>query len=268
MRGGAQAHLIEGCDGHWYVTKFANNPQGRRILVNELVSSLLFGALGISTPETALVSIDREFLRDNPEVSIATKKGKIAVEPGVHFGSRYPGTPETTSIYDFLPDAMIGEVVNRDQFLGALVADKWVFNADGRQAIFHRARIIGDDAGTSKVGWVARMIDHGLAFQGNEWTLGGSAVQGLYGRRAVYGPNPEMRDFGPWLERLLALKRDVLDQAFLEVPPDWIEGDELRLLRLLRQLYSRRVLVPALVAASIDWLRQQTPLAPADSLCA
>jgi hypothetical protein len=35
MRGGAQAHLIEADDGHFYVVKFRNNPQGRRILVNE-----------------------------------------------------------------------------------------------------------------------------------------------------------------------------------------------------------------------------------------
>ena len=35
MRGGAQAHLIEADDGNFYVVKFRNNPQHRRILVNE-----------------------------------------------------------------------------------------------------------------------------------------------------------------------------------------------------------------------------------------
>ena len=35
MRGGAQAHLIEAHDGNYYVVKFRNNPQHRRILVNE-----------------------------------------------------------------------------------------------------------------------------------------------------------------------------------------------------------------------------------------
>ena len=80
MRGGAQAHLIEADDGHWYVTKFVNNPQGRRALANELITSLLFTELDISTPEPAVVSIDRDFLRDNPEVFIATKKGPISVD--------------------------------------------------------------------------------------------------------------------------------------------------------------------------------------------
>jgi hypothetical protein len=41
MRGGAQAHLLEADDGHWYVVKFRNNPQHRRILVNERLSATL-----------------------------------------------------------------------------------------------------------------------------------------------------------------------------------------------------------------------------------
>ena len=40
MRGGAQSHLLEADDGHWYVVKFRNNPQHRRILVNELLASV------------------------------------------------------------------------------------------------------------------------------------------------------------------------------------------------------------------------------------
>jgi hypothetical protein len=262
MRGGAQAHLIEADDGHWYVTKFVNNPQGgRRILVNELITSLLFSALDLSTPEPALVLVDQEFLRANPEVHIASKPGPIALEPGVHFGSRYPGSPVATAVYDFLPDTMISQVVNRDHFLGTLVADKWVSNADARQSIYFRAQLRYTFRGTgiSGVGWMTEMIDHGMAFQGNDWTFGVSAVQGLYQRRIVYGHVSAMADFEPWLERLLSLGRDVLDSAFMVVPPDWIRGDELQLHRLLRQLYSRRVLVPQLVAASIEWLQRRSP---------
>jgi len=51
MRGGAQAHLLEADDGHFYVVKFKNNPQHRRILVNELVASIFLRYLRISTPE-------------------------------------------------------------------------------------------------------------------------------------------------------------------------------------------------------------------------
>ena len=46
MRGGAQAHLIEAADGHCYVVKFLNNPQHRRILVNEWIASVFLRYLG------------------------------------------------------------------------------------------------------------------------------------------------------------------------------------------------------------------------------
>src|SRR5664279_1556025 len=76
MRGESQAHLLEGFDGGFYVTKFANNPQGRRTLVNDMVASLFFAALKIKTAETVLVLIEPEFLRNNPEMHLATKRGK------------------------------------------------------------------------------------------------------------------------------------------------------------------------------------------------
>ena len=40
MRGGAQSHLIEADDGRFYIVKFQNNPQHRRILVNEWIAGL------------------------------------------------------------------------------------------------------------------------------------------------------------------------------------------------------------------------------------
>ena len=52
MRGGAQAHLIEAADGHCYVVKFLNNPQHRRILVNEWIASVFLRYLGISSGST------------------------------------------------------------------------------------------------------------------------------------------------------------------------------------------------------------------------
>ena len=93
MRGGAQAHLLEADDGHSYVVKFRNNPQHRRILVNELVASTLLGYLQISTPETGLIRLDAGFLTANPDLHLTLGSRRIAVEPGWHFGSRYPGDP-------------------------------------------------------------------------------------------------------------------------------------------------------------------------------
>ena len=65
----------------------------------------------------------------------------MPVSTGWQFGSRYPGDPSRMAVYDFVPDTLLHQVRNLSDFLGALVFDKWVSNADGRQAVFFRARV-------------------------------------------------------------------------------------------------------------------------------
>src|SRR5260370_33886487 len=67
MRGGAQAHLMECDDGNFYVVKFRNNPQHRRILVNELIASVFLNYLQIATPETAIVNVPAILLSASPD---------------------------------------------------------------------------------------------------------------------------------------------------------------------------------------------------------
>src|ERR1700684_982208 len=93
MRGGAQAHLLECDDGHFYVVKFRNNPQHRRILVNEWIASVFLNYLQISAPPAAIVNLSAEFLAAHPDIYIQLGSRRHAVEPGWHFGSRYPGDP-------------------------------------------------------------------------------------------------------------------------------------------------------------------------------
>jgi hypothetical protein len=50
MRGGARARLMRYDDEGYYVVKFHNNPQGMRILVNELLGTRLAGRLGLPAP--------------------------------------------------------------------------------------------------------------------------------------------------------------------------------------------------------------------------
>jgi len=141
MRGGAQAHLLECDDGCFYVVKFLNNPQHRRILINEHISSLFLQFLDISVPKTAVVNASREFLADNPEIYLQLGHRRQPIEPGWHFGSCYPGDPARVTVYDFLPDVLLDKVENLKEFCGVLAFDKWMGNADARQAIFFRARL-------------------------------------------------------------------------------------------------------------------------------
>ena len=118
MRGGAQSHLFEADDGHWYVVKFRNNPQHRRILVNEALASALLGYLKIAIPETALIRIPPELTAASPEISITLGMRTVQVEAGWHFGSRYPGDPARTAVYDFLPDSLLAQGRQPGRFPG------------------------------------------------------------------------------------------------------------------------------------------------------
>lgn len=249
MRGGAQAHLLEADDANWYVVKFRNNPQHWRVLVNEILCATLLDYLQIATPETALIHVSDAFLAANPEVHFSFGAKQIAVEPGWHFGSRYPGDPARTAVYDFLPEALTSQVVNVEDFRATLVFDKWVGNSDGRQSIFYRALVSREVGQAAQPGFVARMIDHGFAFNGPGWDFADSAIQGLYTRHTVYNSVRSLDDFQPWLGQVMHFPEEVIDQAWKRVPSDWIAGDEDLLERLLERLYERRVRVPELVEA-------------------
>jgi hypothetical protein len=254
MRGGAQAHLIEGEDGGFYVVKFLNNPQHRRILVNELVCSVFLRYLQISSPDTALIEVTPEFLVSNPQVSLELGTQLIGVATGRHFGSKFPGDPADLAVYDFLPDLLLQKVNNLSDFRGCLVFDKWVGNADARQSIFFRARLrewsMRESVHPLKLGFVALMIDHGFAFNGPHWDFPESPIQGLYPQKLVYESVKSLDDFQPWLDQVMSFPEEVIDQAYKQIPPDWIAGEEEHFERLLDRLLRRRKRIPDLISES------------------
>lgn len=253
MRGGAQAHLVEAEDGHFYVVKFRNNPQHRRILINERIASFFLDFLQIAAPPTAIISIDAEFLAENPEMYLQLGTRRVDVPAGWHFGSRYPGDPSRMAVYDFMPDALLGKLANLADFLGVFVFDKWTANSDARQSIFFRARLrepaapIGDGG---RFGFVAHMMDHGFVFDGPHWSFVDSPLQGLYFRQEVYRRVRSLDDFQPWLERILHFPEEAVDQALKQIPGEWFDGDEAELEKLLTRLMARRRRVPSLIEES------------------
>ena len=173
------------------------------------------------------------------------------VEPGWHFGSCYPGDPRLVAVFDFLPDALLSQCVNLRDYLGALVFDKWVSNADSRQSIFYRARISdprGNEIATR--GFVTQMMDNGYVFDGPHWQYGDSPIQGHYFRLQVYSEVRSFDDLQPWLDRVLHFPPEVIDDARKRIPLEWIEGDEEALDGLLERLFARRKRIPDLIDAA------------------
>ena len=132
--------------------------------------------------------------------------------------------------------------------------DKWISNADARQAIFFRARLREDrsgparaPAGAPRLGFVGQMVDNGYVFEGPNWRLTESPVQGLYFRSLVYRSVRGLGDFEPWLERIRHFPEEIVDQALKEIPPAWLEDDRSELERLLERLLARRKRAPDLI---------------------
>src|SRR5246500_6009187 len=89
MRGGAQSHLMRCSDGQDYVVKFQNNPQHRRILVNELLGTKLAGRLGLPITPAEIVHVDEELIRLTPELCMELPSARIPGQPRLPFGPRY-----------------------------------------------------------------------------------------------------------------------------------------------------------------------------------
>ena len=136
MRGGAQSHLMRCSDENYYVVKFQNNPQHRRILVNELLGTRLASRLGLPTAPVEVVEVGAELIRLTPELCIELPRSRTPCAAGLQFGSRYPGDPRQMALHDFLPDEKLREVENLHDFAGMLVFDKWACNTNGRQTVF------------------------------------------------------------------------------------------------------------------------------------
>jgi hypothetical protein len=253
MRGGAQAHLLEADDGDFYVVKFRNNPQHRRVLVNEWIGGVFLKHLGFTCPHIDLVSLDADFLAGNPDVSIQLGSQRIAIEPGWHFGSRFPGDPGRVAVYDFVPDALLDKVENTAEFPGMLVFDKWTGNADARQCVFLRARlrdyIPAATAHPLRIGFLAMMVDHGYLFNGPHWEYTDAPNLGLYGRPPVYRHVRGWDDFEPWLARMTDFPDQVVDDALRRLPPEWLNGDAGILEQMLEKLMARRRRIPDLIRA-------------------
>ncbi|HSU32929.1 MAG TPA: HipA family kinase [Bryobacteraceae bacterium] len=251
MRGGAQAHLIECDDGGFYVVKFTNNPQHRRILINEWLACAFLRYLQIHVPETAVIELTPEFIEDNPELYMSVGSRREHIPAGQHFGSKMAVHPNRVAVYDFLPDKLLDKIENRVDFLGTLVFDKWVSNADSRQAVFFRARAktwtpLKGDA-PARTGFFAQMIDHGFAFNGPHWEFQDSPIQGLYFRTTVYEEVKSMESFQPWLEMVENFPVEVVDSAWKEIPRAWMDDDEDALEALLERLLKRRSQVKTLL---------------------
>src|SRR5256714_3788974 len=275
MRGGAQSHLMRCWDGNYYAVKFKNNPQHRRILVNELLGTRLAARLNLPTARVEIIEVSEELIRLTHDLAMEMPRSRIPCQAGLQFGSLYPGDPRRLTLHDFLPDEQLREVQNLHDFAGMLVFDKWTCNTNGRQTVFFReapgasSRLAQDKRLASTENSVAEMpvdrykammIDQGFCFNAGEWNYPDAPLRGLYARNRVYQGVTGMESFAPWIDRLeRQINERVLAGLLEEIPPAWYEDDYDALTLLVEQLYHRRTRIPGLLLAAKNTTRHPFP---------
>ena len=240
IRGGSQPQLMRCSDGRCYVVKFPNNPQGARILANELLGGRLAALLRLPVARGELVMVEEKLIFHSKEMFIEMGYGRTPCQPGLCFGSLVPTDRRGGPLFDFLPDSMLGDVKNVRDFLGMLIFDLWTCNTDGRQVLFSR------DYVTSR--YLVTMVDQGFCFNAQEWNFPDSRLRGLYWRPAVYETVTGMDAFEPWLSRLESeIDEDAISESAEGIPTEWCGPDDESFPRLLDRLNRRRMLVRELL---------------------
>jgi hypothetical protein len=252
MRGGAQSQLMLGADGALWVVKFRNNPQGERVLANELLATRIAEAVGLSVPKSDVVEVSEWLVANSPEMQLDLGRGERArCEAGLQFGSRFVGGLMPGQVLDYLPEAQLEDVRNLHEFAGMLAVDKWTGNCNGRQAVFERKQ--------RERKYRAIFIDQGFCFNAGEWNFPDAPLRGVYPRNLVYAKVTGWESFEPWLSRLEEFRAETLGGIAEEVPPEWYGGDLREIERLLEQMLGRRDRIRELILAFRDSGRQPFP---------
>ena len=238
-------------DGHFYVVKFQNNPQHLRVLANELLATRLAESIGLPVPVTEIVEVSEWLVENTQELHMDLSGLYSRCKPGLQFGARYVCDPAEGQVFDYLPESMFSKVKNLAVFAGMLVADKWLGNANGRQAVFWKK--------TTERKYTATFIDQGYCFNAGEWNFPDTALRGVYARNFVYQQVTGWESFEPWISRVENFVPAAIQEIAGVVPPEWAGNDWGELEKLVENIIERRSKVRELITAFRNSSRQPFP---------
>lgn len=204
--GGSLPALMEADDLGTYVVKFTGAGQGPKALVAEIVVGELARAVGISVPELALVEVDAEIGRREPDEEV---QELVTASAGLNLA------------VDFLPGSVgydRGFEVDREEAARIVWLDAFVANVD------RSAR------NTNLLIWHKTLwaIDHGAclrfhhswgdvgAFAGSPYNYGDHVLAGVGDPRRV---DADLR---------AAVTAPLLTEVLEQVPDAWLEPDPTR----------------------------------------
>jgi hypothetical protein len=239
--GSAQSQMMIGCDSNLWVVKFSNNPQGSRILVNELLGTMIAQNLGLCVSRGAVLKVENRLIETNQQMYIDYGKWTLPCASGLQFGSLFVGRLLGLGSCEHLNDRRFVGANAFDQFTGVLAFDKWTGNIDRRQVV-SCPRLPGDRLPHFV------FVDQGSCFNGRHWKFRDSPADGTLTKTSVYSPVKGWSDFTPWLDKIRAFCPTTLWNIAEQIPPEWYHNRRSDLEQLVDGLLKRRSLIPDLIS--------------------
>ena len=258
MRGGAQSSLLQAEDGKHYIVKLPGNPQGTETLFNEAFASELMRIAGFPVPTWRRIEVSEEFLSANRGVWFETSgSGRQRPQAGLGFGSSLITAGEGEELYEILPASWMGVITNRADFIGVLLFDFWINQADCRQAIFlqdRRTRAIR-----------ATFIDQGCTLSKLNLRVEIGKIRGMCLDRRIYETVDIKAAVAKWKARIEGIDEGTLRALLsrMSIPEPWCSVSDIE--EKLTGLLARQALLDrfaacmeASLSARTSELRQQT----------
>ncbi len=147
----SKSQHIKADDHNSYIVKFKNNPQGTRILANELVASSIAKLINVPCPEFSIINVNAGL------VDYINKINSTNFAPGNQFASRYLPSKDMLS-------NEISNASNIYDWSKVIIFENLIQNQD-----FDKKHILlYIDKKDKKMKFC--VIDHGCAFKNQNWT--------------------------------------------------------------------------------------------------
>ena len=241
MNGSAQSLLMRDIEGKLWVVKPKSLLQGPNALANEFVGSELCRALGLPIPDSKTMCMNES--SQDLRSWLHSSSGKLPVEPGLHFASRYLPDATGTDVYEIIPPTLRSAVQDQSECLGMFIFDVWAIHTDRRQALFCLRG--------SKL--VPTFFDNSHLFGGPHWQSANPQIYPFMLQRVAMHWQQETGEADGWITRMQSLIPAALERAIGQIPACWFEGNlQVLMTRLLYRLDELHTLVETAFAELED----------------
>jgi len=209
-----------GNDGQSWVVKVHGNPQGTKVLFNELISGRLACLLGISWPLVSPIELTGSAIDalNSHGVTVQSPFGVgIQFIPGLQPVPMPPGGYGDRTNFDERNrqhlSNLIPDVSHCSALYGKCVFDNWVLLQDCKYDT-----LCLDSAGQPM------FLDASCAFGGLEWNEGALRFDDTHidvQSPFLHGILDNLDGYRPWLERLDGLSQEILLETLKEIPAAW-----------------------------------------------